>query len=292
MKLKYLWPNLYHNFFSRELLEFDIIEQKATCDNCAKAPAKYKKSDFYESHLKCCTFQPYIPNYAIGAILQESGGRYQKAQSSLRDKISRREFLLPVGMVAPIPYQTEFVENKEKIFGRDKDYLCSFYDSELNQCGAWQYRGAVCTSFYCFSSYGAKGIRFWNEVSDFQTYVEMALMEDALVHLGYSPRQLSESLRYIKWDPEEDASAALKKSWSLSPKLFKSLWSDHHEDIEGFYQKCYTHVLSFSRKNYEEAMGEFGLKLEKKLILRAQSLKSSKESEQNVQHQRKTRKDT
>jgi len=278
LKLKYLWPNLYHNFFPRELLECDVVEQKATCDDCAKAPGKYKKKDFYESDLKCCTFQPYIPNYAIGAILQESGARYQKAQSSLRDKISRREFLLPVGMVAPIPYQIEFVEDKEKIFGRDKDYLCSFYDKELNQCGVWQYRGSVCTSFYCFSSYGAKGIRFWNEVSDFQTYVEMALMEDALVHLGYSPRQLSDSLRYIKWDAEEKASVTLKKAWSLSPSVFKSLWSDHHEDIEGFYQKCYTHVLSFDRKNYEEAMGEFGLRLEKKLILRAQSLKSSGES--------------
>lgn len=275
LKLKYIWPELYHSFFPKELLEAEIVENKATCRTCAKSPPQYKKKDHYEAHLKCCTFQPYIPNYAVGALLQDPKKRYRKVQDSLKSKIQRREFLLPIGMVAPIPYQIEFVKKKEKIFGRDENFLCSFYDDELNQCGAWEFRGAVCTTFYCFSSYGKKGQKFWSEVSDFQTYVEMALMEDALVHMGYSPRQLSDLLRYIKWDVSEKISPAQKKSWSLRSPLFKRLWGDHHDDIESFYRKCYTHVLNFNRKNYEEAMGEGGLQLEKNLIDLAQALQQT-----------------
>lgn len=268
MRLKYLWPPLYQNLFPRELLNFEVSETRATCDSCAKAPPKYKKPDYYESHLKCCTFQPYIPNYALGAILSEPSARYDKAKESLRKKIARREYCLPVGMVAPARYQIEFLENKKSIFGRDEDYLCSFYDRQKNQCGIWHYRGAVCTSFYCFSSYGSEGIKFWREMSDFQTYIEMALMEDAMVHLGYSPRQLSENLKHISRNPEEDpATASELKSWVMGKGIYQKLWSDHFEDIEGFYKKCYNHVLSFDRKMALEALGELGHELEKKLLV-------------------------
>lgn len=276
-----MWPPLYQKLFPDDLLNFEIFETKATCDHCAKAAPQYKKADAYQNNLKCCTFQPYIPNFALGAILSDPSQRYEKAKASIRQKLKRREFLLPIGMVASVRYQTEYMKNKKKIFGKDKDYLCSFYDNELNQCGVWHYRGAVCTSFYCFSSYGETGQKFWSEVSDFQTYVEMALMEDAMVHLGYSPRQLSDNLRYIRRDPKDDpATVAELKSWVLDKTLSKKLWADYHDNIEEFYKKCYQHVCRYDKTMYKEAIGEFGEKLERKLIKRLRSI-------ENINHKNK-----
>lgn len=266
MKLKYLWPEIYTQYFKKELLDSEVNEAKATCHQCVKAKPRYKKTDYYLENLKCCTFQPYIPNYAIGAILSEKSERYLVAQNEIRKKIKNREYMLPVGLVAPIRYQIEYVENKKKIFGRDKDFLCSFYDQEKNQCGAWEYRGAVCTSFYCVSSYGAEGKSFWNKVSRFQTYVEIALMEEAMVHLGYSPRQLSDNLKYIRYDLKNEKPTQFeRKSWVLQKEKFTALWGDYRNHGEEFYKNCYKHIKSLDSGQFRGAVGELGLKLENEL---------------------------
>ena len=266
LKLKYLWPDFYAQFFKKELLESEVNETKATCHQCVKAWPQYKKSDYYLDNLKCCTFQPYIPNYAIGAILSDPSDRYKAAQEEIRKKIKNREYMLPVGLVAPIRYQIEYVKNKKKIFGRDENFLCAFYDQEKNQCGAWQYRGAVCTSFYCVSSYGKAGKGLWDKVSRFQTYVEIALMEEAMVHLGYSPRQLSDNLKYIRYDMKNEKPTQLeKKSWVLPEKTFANLWGDYRNQGEDFYKNCYKHVKALDVREFREAIGNLGQNLENEL---------------------------
>lgn len=236
----------------------EISETKATCDSClmSKSPQPVKKR--YRVDLKCCTFYPFLPNYAIGAILSDTSLKYKTAQETLKSLIQKRRYALPIGMVAPVRYQLDF-KSRKKDFGREEDWLCPYYDRGLQQCSMWAYRGAVCTSFYCRSSYGAKGKKFWSLISDYLSYVEMALLEEALIRLDFSPRQIGENLNFIN---REDGTFLEKKSWALSMPVAKKLWRDYLPKQEDFYIRCFEIVRQFDRTGFEEMLGELGLSLE------------------------------
>lgn len=187
-------PPLFKNIVHNKILNLNITETKATCDNCLRSRDK-RFAYTYKSDLKCCTFHPYLPNYAVGALL--SSPVKTPGIEKIESKIKKLEFALPVGIVAPFDYQFLFLNKDEEQFGNDKALLCPYFDKSLNRCSVWQYRGVVCTSFFCRSDYGQNGQKFWAVLSDYLSYVEMALAEECLVQLDFSPRDLSDQLFYL-----------------------------------------------------------------------------------------------
>jgi len=271
MKVRHLLPDEYLSLFETKFTEFQIHETKATCDNCAKSKPQYKKNDDYLPDLKCCTYQPFLPNYAVGAILSQKSEGYKEAQKVIRSKIKNREYALPIGLLPSVKYQVGFQKNKKKIFGQDRDYLCPYFSVKNNSCGIWKYRGSVCTSFYCMSSYGQKGQKFWRHVRHLLSYTEMLLMEEALVHLDFSPRQISEQIEYLD---RSQGTAAELKSHRMSPSAFKKHWRDRAQDPEAFYIRSYEFVKSFSKKDYLESSGEIGQQIQDELFAQIEILKA------------------
>ncbi len=252
--LKYQLPEIYHKILPTELLTADVRETKATCDNC-----NWKE---YQPSLKCCTYEPYLPNYLVGALFENPSTSAQALQV-LRRKIEKREYSLPVGMMASVRYQVHFNNREPEDFGNREDWLCPYYQREQQNCGVWRNRGAVCTTYYCQSNHGKKGIAFWEKFSDYLTYVEMAIMEDVLVHMGFSPRQISDCLEYIN---RQDGSPAEMKSDSLPLAVSKKLWLEHFDNQEEFFRKCYRMVKEFDKKRFREALGEMGADIEEGLF--------------------------
>lgn len=275
MKLKYIWPDIYTSLLPRKILELDLQENKATCGECIHAPPRYKKADYYENHLKCCTFQPYLPNYAVGAVLSDGSGRFHKAQSTIRKMIQERRYVLPIGIVPSPRYQILYKKNKPQIFGRDENFLCPYFDREALQCGLWKYRGSVCTSFFCESSYGASGKNFWSRSSDYQSYIEMALMEEALVAQDFSPRQISEQLEYINRD---QASSAEMKISVLTKARHREFWQDRSDRAEEFFVSCFRYVQQIDKKEFQESLGKLGKEIEVRLLQSASKLKLGRET--------------
>lgn len=252
--IKFQIPDLYLRFFPRELLNAEISETKATCSNC-----NWKS---YQPDLKCCTYEPYLPNYLVGALL-ESSSTSEGAKQALRRKIEKRQFSLPIGMTASVKYQVEFNGRKAEDFGNRADWLCPYYNRDLNNCGIWKYRGAVCTTYYCRSDLGKKGLRFWDDLSGYLTYVEMALMEDVLVHMDFSPRQISDCLDYIN---RYEGTALELKSQSLPIEKAKKLWNGYFDEQETFFRKSYQMVKDFDKKRFQEALGDTGAEIEDRLL--------------------------
>lgn len=238
------------------------IETKATCDACIMAKPQNKREIFYDNSLKCCTFHPFLPNYVIGGILSDEKLAAPSAVKSIRDKIQRRAYSLPLGVVAPANYQIPFNAKKENEFGRRTDWLCPYFNHEQQNCGIWRHRGAVCTTFFCHSSFGAKGLRFWAELSNYITYVEMALMEEALVMLDFSPRQISDLLEYLNL---ETATQLELKTGTLSEKKSRDLWNGYFDEQEVFFKKCFRIVNELDRKSFQELLSEPGERLESTL---------------------------
>lgn len=252
--IKYQLPDIYLKLLPKELLDANLTETKATCNNCNWKP--------YQPDLKCCTYEPYLPNYLVGAMF-ESSATSESALKALRTKIEKRQYSLPIGMLADVRYQVAFNNREPEDFGNRGDWLCPYFNRELQNCGVWKYRGAVCTTYYCQSDLGKKGIKFWEELSDYLSYVEMALMEEALVHLDFSPRQISDCLNYIN---RTEGTVSELKSKSLPIEKAKKLWNGYFDEQEEFFRKTYKMVKEFDKKRFKEALGDSGAEIEDRLL--------------------------
>jgi hypothetical protein len=262
MKLKYQVPRIYEGLLPRDLLQMEAQETKATCDHCVMAKPQNRGEIFYKPDLKCCTFYPFLPNYVVGAILSQESLSAPSALASIRNKIAKQEYSLPLGLVAPPNYQVAFNHRKKNEFGQREEWLCPYFNQEQQNCGIWRQRGAVCTSFYCKSSHGVKGLRFWAELSNYLTYVEMALMEESLVMLDFSPRQVSDLLNYLN---RQEATKTEMKSPRLPESKAQKLWNGYYEDQEAFFKKCFQIVTDLDKKSFQELLGDTGRQLEDRL---------------------------
>jgi hypothetical protein len=268
MQLKYQLPLIYKNLLPREVLDFEPLETKADCDNCSMSRPQNKAKIHYRADLKCCTFHPFLPNYMVGAILSDE--QSSAAHKIFEDKIARREYALPIGMVAPVKYQLEFNHREEGDFGQREDWLCPYFNREKQNCNVWRHRGVVCTTFFCKSSYGKKGLNFWDKLSSYLWYVELALLEEALVMLDFSPRQVMTLLDYHN---RYEGTAAEKKSWVLPEAKAKELWNGYYDDQVGFYKKSYKIISELDKKAFHEMIGEQGQDLEEELFMMLNNLK-------------------
>lgn len=259
MQLSAITPSFYKDILHRQVLSLNVVEKAATCDDCLRSRDK-RFSYTYKSHLKCCTFHPYLPNYAVGALLEMPV--QTKGIQEIHRKISAHEFNLPIGLLAPYDYQFKFLTKEESDFGNDETLLCPYYDQDGNRCSIWQYRGVVCTSFYCRSDHGQNGLKFWTVLSDYLSYVEMALAEECLVQLDFSPRDLSNQLEYLN---KRDFEADEVSQKIIAPTQMKQLWNGYTDSIE-FYKKCFAIVKKIDRNQFKEILGQQGLALEKEVL--------------------------
>lgn len=271
MLLKYQLPEIYKNLLPREILEFSPNEKKATCETCAMSRPRHRGKVHYREDLKCCTFHPFLPNYMVGALFKEESST--ESHRLFRDKIARREYALPIGMVAPVRYQVAFNAREEGDFGQRDEWLCPYYNKEKQNCNVWRNRGVVCTTFFCKSSYGKVGLKFWEKLSSYLWYVELALLEEALVMLDFSPRQIMDLLDYHN---RFDGTAAEKKSWVLPENKAKELWNGYFDDQEDFYKKCHDIVTNLDKKSFHEMLGEQGQSLEEEIFAILPSLVEQK----------------
>lgn len=260
LKLQTILPPVYREFISAKVMSLDVTETKATCDNCLRSRDK-RFSFTYKKELKCCTFHPYLTNYAIGGLLERDEAGNQGIQA-IKNKIENREFAFPIGMMAPFDYQYAFLTKSDEQFGNDENLLCPYYNKNQNRCDIWMFRGVVCTSFYCRSDYGQDGQKFWAVFSDYMSYVEMALAEECLVQLDFSPRDISDQLEFLN---KREFEAEETEQRQISSTLDKSLWNGY-EDKVSFYKKCFAIVKNLDRNQFKEILGPQGLSLEKEVV--------------------------
>lgn len=257
MAFKQVLPEVYQKFLDRKILNLDIAETKATCDNCLRARDK-RFPYSYEANLKCCTFVPFIPNFAVGGILAQKLDGHKVIEKMIEES----RFALPLGIFPDFDYQYRFINKKQHDFGNRKDLLCHYYDTEKNRCSIWEFRGVVCTTFFCRSDYGKSGQNLWTEMKEYLSYVEMALAEDCLVMKDFSPRDISDQLVFLN---KREFSKAEKTLKSIPANDLKPFWNGY-KDVQEFYLSCYELVQKQTRKSFREILGEQGLNLEKRVI--------------------------
>jgi hypothetical protein len=191
---------LYQALFSELFDRPEVVETRATCDNCAMcdqgqlAPVAM---DYFRPDAKCCTYHPTLPNYAIGAILADRDEELAEGRKRLRAKIAARLGVTPEFIAAPRKYLLIYTAGRGSgFFGRSKVTLCPYFDEENNgRCTVWRYREAVCSTYFCKYTAGKPGWNFWDNMKGYLNYVEKKLAPRRSRSIPTSPSRTSTASR-------------------------------------------------------------------------------------------------
>ena len=181
MSAQTFFPSSYSPWLVARLAG-SISETQATCHTCVmvKPSGVTRDKGPFLNHLKCCTYFPYVPNFSLGLISED------KIQNTLS-----RGVLLPVGLFPSAGHQELVIELGKKAFGQKSELLCPFFDKAQNQCSSWETRPGVCTTYFCKSDYGKKGLEFWADVEKYLNHFEWQLSCHVLGLLGMGENELA-----------------------------------------------------------------------------------------------------
>src|SRR5713101_9404777 len=95
-------------------------ESRATCDDCAMcAPegAAEPNTLYFSPRVKCCTYQPRLPNYLVGRALNDEDFAFSAGRATLEQRIDRGLGVTPLGIDQTAAYGLIYQHGTEA-FGR------------------------------------------------------------------------------------------------------------------------------------------------------------------------------
>jgi len=244
-KLNPLYAPLVGEVFDRP----EVVETRATCDTCAMcdhgqlAPVAM---DYFLPDAKCCTYHPALPNYAVGAILADTSDELAEGRKRLRAKIAARMGVTPQFIGPPRKYNVVYDAGRGSgFFGRSKAMLCPYFDEENEgRCTVWQYREAVCSTYFCKHTGGKPGFEFWDSLKGYITYVERALARFAAISVDANVSEPpGDRLSLSKEDVEDlpPNADAYARYWG------NGAWVGREEE---FYIACFEKVRALPKAEF------------------------------------------
>ena len=234
---------------------FDVaapVETRATCSSCAMAPPPgmdpIGSQAYFRRDLKCCSYQPYLPNYAVGALLADPDPALDEGRRRMRVYLAERRGVLPEGVVPSPRYQVLFGAARRQSFGRSLLLRCPYYAVEDGLCTIWRYRGAVCSTFFCKFDAGADGEAFWGAFKRYVLHIERSLLDHARAQVA--PELPERGLSQEELTPEE------LEGRSPAPEFYAALWGDWAGREEEFYRRCYEAVQGLDAVEFGRLLGE------------------------------------
>ena len=237
--LRSLLPELYQPLLPELFDTLAPAEQKATCASCAMcppkdAPAPSADVTYFRPDTKCCTFEPRLPSYLVGAILADERPDMAEGRRRIRAKIASRVGVTPQWVAPPAKREVLFNAAWRNAFGRSLLLLCPYYEREGGLCTIWRHREAVCSTFFCKYDAAADGEIFWKSVRGLVGHVELLVSQHVTRALipGYTP-PVDRGLTLEELEdrpPREDAYAALWGEWVGREE---DLYLQAHERVRG-----------------------------------------------------------
>jgi Fe-S-cluster containining protein len=174
------------------------------CSRAAKSETADEKARWEK--WKCCTFQPFVPNFLLGAVLQT------KLIPSAPNAV-----ISPLGLCPTSEYRIKYFAAEDK--DRGEEYLCTFFDKQKGQCGIWKNRPSECATFFCEES-----AFYSNRSSDLFEW-EIAVAQMCLAEHGFSDKEIDQLMGWMDWSDEESLKIRWKHLGDRKNKFFVSCWN-------------------------------------------------------------------
>ncbi len=228
----------------------EIVESRATCDSCAMcdqgqlAPVEM---DYFRPDTKCCTYHPGLANYLVGAILADTGDELAEGRRRLRAKIKaphRGDSAVSrsTSQVQPALCPRRAARTRSV---RAKSLLCPYFDAENDgRCTVWQYREAVCSTYFCKHVSGKPGWQLWDTMKGYLTHVERTLSRATMVTVDPEVTQPTREPHTLTMEDLEDQPPPDAE--------YASYWGKWVGREEEFYVACYRAASKVSPAEFAE----------------------------------------
>lgn len=211
-------------------------EHTATCDRCVMCRPDHGPASphvaWFDPSTKCCTYQPYLANFLVGAMLDDDQPGFATGRATIERRIDQRDGVSPLGTSPPSAYDARYREatRDPEAFGRTPDLRCPHLDATTGGCSIWAYRNAVCSTWFCKFDRGAVGRDFWAAVKSTLRLAELALARHCVLELGVGAVAL---LRSFPSTGDDSAPAG-----PPDPADYQVRWGRWAGRERAFYRAC------------------------------------------------------
>ena len=239
-------PRAYHALLP---VFFDLSipdESHATCADCAMIEHTIDGPGSFNEATKCCTFFPVLPNYLVGGILNDEREVMAEGRKRIRAAIKEQRGVYPHGIYPPRIDRYLYEIGRHKGFGQSASLRCPYYNDRAGGCSIWEYRNAICSTWYCRYQAGFLGERFWQGVKEYLEDLEANLYRYAMSRLGIDSGVIIGE-PYLKIDPGRGKPTFFPDAGDLdrtppSREASEQLWGKWDGDQEGFYRRCHAEI--------------------------------------------------
>jgi hypothetical protein len=253
-------PVLYDGWL-RALLGRGIPrEARATCSSCVMCSKPGETPDrtatFFDPRSKCCTFVPDVPNFLVGAVLEDDDPEAAQGRSAMERRIAARVAVTPLGVARDAVESHLYLNMEPGTFGRAVKLRCPYFLEEGGACGLWRHRNAICSTWFCKHVRGRAGLRFWTRrvkllleavEADVRIWcaLEAGLGEDALSALSETPA----------WTLSSEPLNADTMNDRVDERAYARIWGAWAGRETEFYRACALRVAELSWDETLEVCG-------------------------------------
>ena len=244
-------PPLYAGWMD-ELFRASIpLETRATCDDCAMcAPEGETAADantfYFSPRTKCCTYQPSLPNYLVGRVLEDQDFAFSAGRATVERRIDNGIGVTPLGLDHAATYLLLY-EHSPGGFGRAESMRCPHYLEEGGgRCGIWRHRNSVCATWFCKYERGALGMVFWDRTRELLIAVERDLAAWCVRESDLEAEALDALFSVRRKPNEQELISADDLDGRADPGRARKLWGKWLGREREFYRECAPRVNSLT----------------------------------------------
>ena len=152
----------------------------------------------FSAALKCCTYEPFLPNFSIGRILL-MGVAHQsaRAMANVLAEAGAQGRMTPLGLMPRAGSEAVSLE-----FGRNPMKRCQFLSATTAVCTIWRERPSVCRSYFCVSDQGSSGQALWKRAEVLGNEAEWTLAHEVLWEMGFTQDETENFAEWTSREPE------------------------------------------------------------------------------------------
>lgn len=243
-------PPIYAHLLSPVFDAPKVEEPRATCDACQmcdhgdKGAQNETSTVYFHPDTKCCTFYPALPNYLVGAILEDPRPEMEEGKRRIREKIRAKVGVLPQRLAPSKKWSVVYAAAMESSFGRSALLKCPYLGDD-SRCTIWHHRESVCFSFFCKFDLGSYGSEMWNEMKAYLATAEKLLStwvaKDLWPDVKDFRHSSSSTLTFEELEERPDATYA-------------EAWGDWQGREEEFYVACHDRVKAMTPDDYAKVV--------------------------------------
>lgn len=248
-------PPLYARWIDALLGDPIPPEPRATCDDCAMCAPPGETPDpgieYFSPRVKCCSYQPRLPNFLVGRILEDSDFSFSEGRSTIERRIDAGVGVSPLGLDQSKKYGV-FYKHGLAGFGRAESLRCPhFIEEGGGRCGIWRNRNSVCTTWFCKHERGGVGLEFWSRVRDLLSTIETDLAEWCVAKSDLGLEQMETVFPARRKPNETDGLTVAEVDEISDPSLSRRLWGGWLGREREYYVACAGRVSPLAWKEVE-----------------------------------------